>query len=120
MRKARLDTDTDIVYVKEDKCPQGRYQPIESDCYHACKSRHGDLKDLPEKYSIFSIGTNISPTWIYCNFKKGFYNEDGNFLLAYNDEFEHYQSFCTSVSDWNPCGHGEYPLPSTYCYSVHH
>ncbi|XP_060560347.1 uncharacterized protein LOC132720271 isoform X2 [Ruditapes philippinarum] len=114
-RNAWLDNDTDVVHVSEEKCPRGRYQPTESNCYGSCMNKHWDLQDLPEQFVLYSVGDNISPTWIYCDFEKGFYNMDGKFLLAYDDHFVHYPFFCTSVSDINPCSNGEYPLPNSTC-----
>ncbi|XP_060551737.1 uncharacterized protein LOC132713251 [Ruditapes philippinarum] len=114
-RNAWLDNDTDVVHVTEEKCPRGRYQPIESNCYVSCLNKHWDLQDLPEQFALYSVGDNISPTWIYCDFEKGFYNMDGKFLLAYDNHFVHYPFFCTSVSDINPCSNGEYPLPNSTC-----
>ncbi|XP_053403049.1 uncharacterized protein LOC123538664 isoform X2 [Mercenaria mercenaria] len=114
-RVSRKATDSSVVIVQEEKCPKGRYQPYESDCYEACTARHDDIKDLPVQYAIYSKGDNVSPPMIYCDFKRGFYSLDGKFLQKYDEEIRYQPLECTTVTDQNPCSRGLYPIPNGTC-----
>jgi hypothetical protein len=108
------------IFLLEDDCADGKYQQYESDCIHACTNEHRDLNDIPERYVVFSMGETVNPTQVYCNFKLGFFNAYGNFLLDYDrDEFT-YSFLCEHINDNNPCISTNLPLPSksfVICFS---
>ena len=99
------------IHIIVEKCPHGSYQYGVSDCINACKSKHGDLENIPEWYTVFSNGDNINPTYVYCNYKKGYYNLNGQFRLLYDQRIDHNQ--CGgNVNVNNPCIEGQIPVPS--------
>ncbi|XP_060579265.1 uncharacterized protein LOC132736186 isoform X2 [Ruditapes philippinarum] len=103
------------IFLLEDDCADGKYQQYESDCIHACTNEHRDLNDIPERYVVFSVGDTVNPTQVYCNFKLGFFNAHGNFLLDYDrDEFT-YSFLCEHINDNNPCISTNLPLPNGTC-----
>jgi hypothetical protein len=99
------------VILKEEKCPPGTYQPSESDCYNSCAYRHESLEDLPSQYAVYSSGDNASPAMVYCDFHRGFYNPNGNFLTRYDREMTYSSFQCTNVKEHNPCHGAMSPLP---------
>ncbi|XP_060560350.1 uncharacterized protein LOC132720273 isoform X2 [Ruditapes philippinarum] len=115
-RKVRKkEADPDLVIVKEEKCPLGTYQPSESDCYNSCAYRHESLEDLPSQYAVYSSGDNASPAMVYCDFHRGFYNPNGNFLTRYDREMTYSSFQCTNVKEHNPCHGVMSPLPDGSC-----
>ncbi|XP_060560354.1 uncharacterized protein LOC132720276 [Ruditapes philippinarum] len=93
------------------------YQPIDSECINACSYRHMDVADMDERFVLSSRGDNISPTYVYCNYKKGYFNPDGKFNLNYDEDVIVISDICMHINESNPCKKGKYPLPDGLCVS---
>jgi hypothetical protein len=101
-----------MIKVIVEKCLTGYFQETNSNCINACKSKHLDFTK-EDKYLIYSEGNHIYPTYVYCNYKEGYYNRAGRFLLDYDRESEHEPYFCSGNAEVNnPCVEGQKPLPS--------
>ncbi|XP_060560359.1 uncharacterized protein LOC132720279 isoform X2 [Ruditapes philippinarum] len=115
--KVRKDEDDPSkVKIIVEKCPTDYFQETNSNCINACKSKHLGLTNIEEKYLIYSEGNHIYPTYMYCNYKEGYYNRAGRFLLDYDRESEHEPYFCSGNAEMNnPCVKTQKPLPNGTC-----
>lgn len=118
-RSVWIDNNSDPKYlmVLEKPCSPENYQITYSGCYDACQNLHLTVKDIPEEFLVYSYGDTKSPTWIYCNYLKGFYSRDGKFLLDYDQELKFNRDFCINVTQHDPCIENQYPLPNRTCVS---
>ncbi|XP_053403015.1 uncharacterized protein LOC128558199 isoform X2 [Mercenaria mercenaria] len=121
-RKAWIDKDNQsVVRVQEEKCPKGTFQPAKSNCFDACTEKHLDTTNIPEKYVLYRKGNASSATYVYCNYKKRYFNLKNKTLLNYDQEsaYDHY--FCLHINDIPPhlinCSGQKSPLPNGTCAS---
>ncbi|XP_060554410.1 uncharacterized protein LOC132715424 [Ruditapes philippinarum] len=104
------------IKVIVEKCPTGYFQETNSNCINACRSKHLNLTNIEERYLIYSEGNHIYPTIVYCNYKEGYYNRAGRFLLDYDRESVYEPYFCSGNAEVNnPCVEGQKPLPNGTC-----
>jgi hypothetical protein len=102
------DTFIDIVHLEEVDCPIGTFQPTESNCIQACLNKHADMAYLGDRYVVSSAGDNVNPTFVYCNYMKGYYNPEGKLTLNYDMDLIWNPDFCVNE---NKCKNGQFPLP---------
>ncbi|XP_060560357.1 uncharacterized protein LOC132720278 isoform X2 [Ruditapes philippinarum] len=119
-RKAWIDKENkNIVKVQEEICPERRFQPNKSNCFDACRKVHLDLNNLEDWYIVYSTGDNKSPTYVYCNYKKGFYNLSNKTFLNYDQDSAHEIYFCRNKKEINPgCVENKNPLPNGTCVAA--
>ncbi|XP_060554412.1 uncharacterized protein LOC132715425 isoform X2 [Ruditapes philippinarum] len=111
----RDDQLRDIVHLEEVDCPIGTFQPTDSDCIQACSYKHTDMAYLGDRYVVSSEGDNVNPTFVYCNYKKGYYNPEGKLTLNYDRDLIWNPDFCMNE---NKCKNGQFPLPDGRCVSA--
>ncbi|XP_060582441.1 uncharacterized protein LOC132738857 isoform X2 [Ruditapes philippinarum] len=110
----RDDQLRDIVHLEEVDCPIGTFQPTDSDCIQACLYKHTDMAYLGERFAVSSEGDNVNPTFVYCNYKKGYYNPEGKFTLNFDQDLIWNPDFCLNE---NKCQNGQFHLPDGRCVS---
>ncbi|XP_060560345.1 uncharacterized protein LOC132720270 [Ruditapes philippinarum] len=101
------------IFFEEDNCPDGTYQPDESNCIHACGNKHRNLKNISEKYIVYSVGNSSHPTLVNCNYKLGYFNAKGILLLNYDENIS--DNICQQDGNVSSCPGQQYHLPNGTC-----